>query len=96
MNINQQVKKEFAETDVEQPEVPEDFICIDPPQQPLVLDYLSNFNQEIKEAALIHLKLCLHCRELAATVLKVNRYLEPKSGQYLHAEITETETEQVS
>ncbi|HLL70930.1 MAG TPA: hypothetical protein VK363_05820 [Pyrinomonadaceae bacterium] len=86
METQKKVRKKHAGTEAEKPEVPEDFICIDPEQKPLVFDFLNGFKQELKEAALIHLRLCLHCREIAATVLKINRYLEPKSGQYLHPE----------
>lgn len=94
----ERVKKKRGGTQDEKPEVPEDFICIDPEQKLLVFDFLNGFKQDVKNIALLHLKLCLHCREIAATVLKINRYLEPKSGHYLHAEKPEiaTETEEVS
>ncbi|HEX8847748.1 MAG TPA: hypothetical protein VF791_24115 [Pyrinomonadaceae bacterium] len=98
MKTKEKVKKKRGGTQDEKPEVPEDFICIDPEQKPLVFDFLNGFKQELKEAALLHLRLCLHCREIAATVLKINRYLEPKSGNYLHAKETEivSETKEVS
>ncbi|HEY0077890.1 MAG TPA: hypothetical protein VGB73_04530 [Pyrinomonadaceae bacterium] len=93
MKVEESAKKRFAETDSEEPGVPEDFSCIDPPQMPLVFDFLNTSNQDLKEMVLIHLQLCLHCRELAETVLKINRYLEPKSGHYLHPKISEIDTE---
>jgi hypothetical protein len=98
MKAKEKVKKKRGGTQDEKPEVPEDFICIDPKQQPLVFDFLNGFKQDLKEVALLHLRLCLHCREIAATVLKINKYLEPKSGHYLHAKKSEiaTEIEEVS
>lgn len=97
MRFKEIAKEKATGTDGEQPEVPEDFICIDPPQKPLVFDFLTNFDQDIKELAMLHLRLCLHCREIAATVLEINRYLE-NGRRCLHAETSEVEadTEKVS
>lgn len=98
METKEKVRKKRGGIQDEKPEVPEDFICIDPEQKPLVFDFLNGFKQDLKEVALLHLRLCLHCREMAATVLKINRYLEPKSGHYLHAKKSEIaiKTEEVS
>lgn len=85
MKTKEKVRKKCDGTEAEQPEVPEDFICIDPEQKSLVFDFLNGFNQEVEELAMLHLRLCLYCREIAATHLKINRYLEPKTGYYLHA-----------
>lgn len=89
MKTKEKVRKKNTGTQAEKPEVPEDFICIDPEQKPLVFDFLNGFEQNLKETVLLHLRLCLHCREIAGTVLKINRYLEPKSGHYLHPEKSE-------
>lgn len=98
MNTKEKVRKKQAGTKAKKPEVPGEFICIDPEQKSLVFDFLNGFKQELKEAALFHLRLCLHCREIAGTVLKINRHLEPESGHYLHAEKAEIaiEAEEVS
>ncbi len=93
MKVNQNIRKKVAETEGEKPEVPEDFICIDPAEKPLVFDFLTGLKQELAEVALIHLRLCLHCREIATTFLKINNYLEPNSGHCLHAEKSEVEVE---
>jgi hypothetical protein len=69
-----------AEADSEPPQIPGKFVCIDPAQEHLIYDFLTDFNQDTKESALIHLRLCLHCRELAKAMLEI------KSGHCLHAE----------
>jgi hypothetical protein len=74
--------KKANESDSEKPEVPEDFICIDPQQKPMVLQFLSDFNQNLKDEALVHLKLCLHCREIAANLPKIHRSARPKPPYY--------------
>lgn len=84
MRTKEQIRRTVVGADGEQPEVPEDFICIDPEQQPLVFDFLNNSNQDIKETALMHLELCLHCREVAATIIKIKKYLELGPRHYLH------------
>lgn len=93
MKVKHNSRKKSAETEGEKPEVPEDFICIDPAEKPQVFDFLTGLRQDVAELAFIHLRLCLHCRELAATVLKINKYLEPKLVHYLHAEKSEVEAE---
>jgi hypothetical protein len=69
-----------AEATSELPQIPKNFICVDPSQRDLVFDFLADFNQDLKESALTHLRLCLHCRELAHGLLEI------KSGHCLHAE----------
>jgi hypothetical protein len=106
MSTKEKVRKKLTGTEAEKPEVPEDFICIDPSQQSLVYGFLKSFNNgfnngfshEVKEMAKIHLRLCLRCREIAAEVLKTDRYSEPKSAYYLHPEKIELpfETEALS
>jgi hypothetical protein len=98
METKEKVRKKGSGTEDENSEVPEDFTCIDPDQEPLVFDFLNGFKQDLKEKVLLHLRLCLHCSEIAATILKINRYLEPKSGHYLHPKRHEIaiETEEVS
>lgn len=59
-----------AENDSERPEVPEHFTCIDPAQKPMVLSFLENRDPNLKEQAMVHLRLCLHCREIAANYLE--------------------------
>jgi hypothetical protein len=71
---------EGTEADQNLPQIPRKFICIDPTQRHLVVDFLTNFDQDIKELVLTHLRLCLHCREQAQSLLKI------KSGHYLHGE----------
>lgn len=58
------------EIDSERPEVPEQFTCIDPAQKPMVLLFLSNRDPQLKEQAMVHLRLCLQCREIAAKQLE--------------------------
>lgn len=88
MKTTEKARKKQTGMEDEQPEVPEDFICIDPEQKPVVLDFLKGSEQDLKEAALLHLRLCLHCREMAETVLKIKR-LESESGYCLHGEKSE-------
>jgi len=61
--------KQAPETDSERPEVPDQFTCVDPAQKRMVRLFLSNLDPNLKEQALVHLKLCLHCREFAAKQL---------------------------
>lgn len=65
--------KKGTEFNHEKPEVPEGFICIDPEQKPMVLRALANFTEEVTGQALVHLRLCLHCREIAETMQKAYR-----------------------
>ena len=58
--------KQAPETDSERPEVPDHFTCVDPAQKLMVLHFLSNLDPNLKEQALVHLRLCLHCRDIAA------------------------------
>jgi len=67
-------KLEDMENEHEKPEVP-DLICIDPAQKTMVLQAFANFNQELKGQVLAHLDLCLHCRELAGSMLANYRSL---------------------
>lgn len=75
------LKRDVAEAgaDSELPRITGRFICIDPSQRHLVYDFLADFNQGGRESALVHLRLCLHCRELAQALLEI------KSGHCLHA-----------
>jgi hypothetical protein len=95
----EKTRKKVDQTEGDKPEVPGDFICIDPTEKPLVFDFLNGFKEDIEELALLHLRLCLHCRKLAATLLKARAYLEPKAEPCLCAEspeVVEVETERVS
>lgn len=94
----EKVRKKRSQTEDEKPEVPDDFICIDTSQQPLVFDFLNGLNQEAEEVASIHLRLCLRCREIALIASKINRHLAAKSAYYLHPKQSElaSETEHVS
>ena len=60
--------KRDMDHDHEKPEVPEHFSCIDPKQQAMVLQALTNFDKELTGQALVHLKLCLYCQEIAETI----------------------------
>jgi hypothetical protein len=99
MKTNEKVKKRCPETESNPSRLPKNFICIDPAERPVVFDFLKDSTQDqtLKDAALIHLRLCLHCREAAATVLKIKKYLEPKSD-YLHVAQSEVavEAEEIS
>ena len=75
------------------PCVPKDFICVDPERKPLVLDFLMDFRQDLREPAITHIKLCLHCREMAATVLKLNGHVEPQAEASPQAEKSEVTDE---
>lgn len=72
-----------TQTDCEKPEVPEDFICIDPQQRIMVFEFLTNLTPSLKQQALIHLKLCLYCREIAETLLDPQRCLPTEAQYYL-------------
>jgi hypothetical protein len=61
--------QEAANTDSGKPEVPEDFICIDPDQRIMIFKFFTNFNPSLRAPALAHLRLCLHCREIVETML---------------------------
>ena len=56
MRFEEITRKQRAETDGEEPEVPEDFSCIDPQQKPLVFDFLNTFDQVIEGVVLAHLQ----------------------------------------
>ena len=60
---------EDMENEPQKPEVPTEFICIDPAQKAMVLQAVANFDQELDGPALAHLDLCLHCCELAETII---------------------------
>jgi hypothetical protein len=96
----EKARKKVDETEGDKPEVPGDFICIDPTEKPLVFDFLNGAREDIEEElALLHIRLCLHCRKIAATLLKARAYLEPKAEPCFHAEtpeVVEVETERVS
>lgn len=62
--------RKAPETDSERPEVPEHFTCIDPAQKPMVLLFLTNHDPNLKEQAMVHLRLCLHCRDIAAKYIE--------------------------
>jgi hypothetical protein len=88
MKTKEKVRKRDSGTDSEPSRIPKRFVCIDPARKPLVLDFLMDFKQDLKDAAIMHLRLCLHCREMTTTVLKINRYLESKSRQTPQTEET--------
>lgn len=81
MNAKDLKVKKSTETDSGKPEVPEDFICIDPKQKRMVLEFLDNFNQRPTDQVLVHLKLCLYCREIAANK-KPELLFEPNPLSY--------------
>jgi hypothetical protein len=87
METREKTKSREAKSDLRRNKETPEYSCVDPGQAPLVFDYLKNFHEKLKPAVFIHLRLCLQCREAAATILKINRYLEPKSGDYLHAQL---------
>ena len=60
---------EDMENEIKKPEVPEQFICIDPVQKAMVLQAVANFDQELDGPTLAHLDLCLHCCELAEAII---------------------------
>ena len=74
--------KRATETDSEKPEVPEDFICVDPQQKPMVLQFLASSNQKPLGQILVHLELCLHCREIAANMRKTESSSNPNPPYY--------------
>lgn len=93
MNTKEKVKKGYSETEPDPPRLPKNYICVDPTQKSLVFDFLKDFSEDIRESALMHLRLCLHCHEAATFILKINKYLEPKSGYYLHPAESEVAAE---
>lgn len=87
MNTKDLKAKEATETDSEKPEVPEDFICIDPQQKPMVMKFLANSDQKPRGQVRVHLELCLHCREIAVNKRKTQRLFEPNPLAYSCREI---------
>lgn len=81
MNAKNLKVKKATETDSEKAEVPEGFICIDPGQKRMVLKFLDNSNHRPTGQVLVHLKLCLHCREIAANK-KPELLFEPNPLSY--------------
>ena len=79
MKTKRRARKRYSETGSEPSQRPENFICVDPSRMSFVFDFLKDFKQDVRDTALMHLRLCLHCREVAATLLKVNRSLGTKS-----------------
>lgn len=90
MKVKNKLRRRRSEADAELSQIPRKFICIDPAQKHLVFDFLSDFNHDLRETALVHLRLCLHCCEVAQTVLKI------KSGHCLHAAQSEVEVKESS
>lgn len=74
------------DTKGDEPEIPGDFICIDLAQKPLVFEYLTRFNPDLKRTALVHLKLCLHCSELAGELLDEGELCQSWPVPFLQAE----------
>ena len=74
--------KKATETDSEKPEVPGDFICIDPQQKPMVMEFLANSNQKPSGQVRVHVELCLHCLEIAVNKRKTERLFEPNPLAY--------------
>lgn len=82
MKANDLKPKKRTDTESEKPEVPGDFICIDLQQKRMVLEFLGSSYQKPKGQVLVHLKLCLHCREIAANKHKTERLFEPNPLSY--------------
>jgi len=60
---------EDMENEPQKPEVPAQYVCIDPAQKAMVLQAVANFDRELDGPVMAHLDLCLHCCELAEAII---------------------------
>jgi hypothetical protein len=75
--------------------LPEDYICIDEEETALVFDCLDGGGSaEERAVADMHLKLCLHCQEAAAALIKLRSKIEARAPHCLHPD-TGVETDKV-
>jgi hypothetical protein len=73
-----------AEADAGPSQPFEHYVCVDPDQGILVFDWLNGLHSEAKEAAALHLKICLHCREALADWSCLHQLIEGQA-QYAHS-----------
>ena|ERR1051326_759447 len=65
--------------------LPTEFICIAPSEAPQVLDWLNGSSNEAEnEIAEIHLRLCFHCQEVVARLMRINEEFSKRVGRCLH------------
>jgi len=74
-----------AEADVGPSQTLEDYLCVDPDQGILVFDWLNGLHSEAKEAVMLHLRICLHCREALADWRCLHQPIEVGQAKYAHS-----------
>lgn len=73
-----------AEADAGPSQPIEDYLCVDPEQGMLVFDWLNGFDDEAKETVVLHLRICLHCREAVADWGRLHQLVGVSQAQYTH------------
>lgn len=84
MNTVGKENRKGARLGSNKPRLPKPYVCVDPPLTATVFGFLKGRHQEQKENVLIHLRLCLHCREAVTDWLRLNDYLEPDADDSFH------------
>ena len=65
--------------------LPKEYICIAPNDSQLVFDWLNGAcDAANKEAAEVHLRLCFHCQEAVARLMRIDEQFRIKAGRCLH------------
>ena len=65
--------------------LPEQFICIAQEDAWMVFDWLNGVGLEAnQEVAQVHLRLCFHCQEAVAKMMKLDDEFRARAGRSLH------------
>ena len=65
--------------------LPEEYICIAPKEAPQVFDWLNGAGANgDKEVAEVHLRLCFHCQETVARLIRIDEEFRKRAGRCLH------------
>jgi hypothetical protein len=66
-------------------ELPTEYLCIEPREEPLVFDWLNGIGNEANgEIAEVHLRLCFRCQEKVVHLMKIDEEFKKNAGRSLH------------
>lgn len=71
------------------------YVCVKPGERALILNYLNGSNRADREAVIDHLRLCLSCRESAATMLRLGQTMRDRRENNAGAASDEVEDDHV-
>jgi len=75
--------------------LPKEYVCIAPEESPQVFDWLNGAGTNgDKEVAEVHLRLCFHCQESVARLIRIDEEFRNRARRCLHR--TSSENEQSS